>query len=215
MLSYMKHLQRGYTLVELLIIVVVLTILASIAIVGWEGVSALSRDRAREQDTRQWSSTFDIYRSRFVVHPIMPTINGGAGAITRCLGSPSSFPNGRCGQYKISDSAKSFLASNSSGLESEVGKVGNMPTNSNETLRDTLVGPILYTVKNVSGTITTVDTMFINFFELGCPEDDFVDITTNPTVANGVLNDLPAALKTGNNVHACAIVNSFSFDPTS
>ena len=87
-----------------------------------------------------------------------------------------------------------------------------MPTNSNETLRDVLIGPILRSVKNVSGTKTTVDTMFINFFELGCPEDGFTDITTSPIV-NGVLSDLPAALTPGNNVHVCAIVSSFSFDP--
>lgn len=199
----MKLTQRGYTLPELLVVIVVLVILSTIAVVGWESVSAWSRDRAREQDTQQWVSTFDLYKSRFVVYPVMPTADG-LPATFRCLGTPASFPNGKCGQFNSTDITRGIPASASSGLEAEITKVGKMPVNSNEKIRNLLTGPVLRVVKSTSGTTTTVDAWFINFFENGCPKN-FQPSSSHPGVADAIVAGLPA----GTMVHTCIIKKNF------
>lgn len=208
MLKSMNTLHRGFTLVEILVVISVIIILSSIAIIGWESMAAWSRDRAREQDTSQWASTFDLYKSRFVVYPIMPTSDNSP--IYRCLGTPASFPNTKCAQYNSSDTSRGIPASDSAGLEAEILKIGKMPVNSNEKLRDTVVGPVLRIVKTTSGSTTTVDAWFINFFENSCPKD-FVTAASQPSA---VTASLLQGLSTSN-MYTCMIKKQFQFTAAS
>ena len=89
MIKPMHKKYTGFTIVELLIVIAVIAILATIVVVGWNGVSAQSRNTARASELETWKSTFELYKSRFGTYPSVTT----AGMY--CLGT--GFPNGRCG----------------------------------------------------------------------------------------------------------------------
>lgn len=86
-----KVLRRGFTIVELLIVIVVIGILAAITIVAFSGV----QDRARSAEV---ISLFRNYRDTIVAWSIenggqFPAPNTGA----TCLGPAASFPSNACG----------------------------------------------------------------------------------------------------------------------
>jgi prepilin-type N-terminal cleavage/methylation domain-containing protein len=78
---YMNQRMRGFTLVEVLITVIAITIIGGIALVGLNTVSLFARDKARETDTTTWASSFDLYKSRYIVYPAMPTADTPGGDV--------------------------------------------------------------------------------------------------------------------------------------
>jgi len=165
-----RHL-RGFTIVEILIIISVLGILTTIGIMSWNGVTTWSRERAREQDVRQWASTFNLYKSRFIVYPDLPTGDGNAGSKRLCLGDTSYFAafSNRCGQYQQNGQSptKTTEAVDSTTMINNVKKVGNVPTNSGPAVKNTFVGPLVYLYQTTTGSSVAVDAYFIDFFETG------------------------------------------------
>jgi len=53
--------QTGFTIVELLIVIVVIAILAAISIVAYSGIQARARDNVRKQDLAQISKALKLY----------------------------------------------------------------------------------------------------------------------------------------------------------
>ena len=53
--------QKGFTIVELLIVIVVIGILAAITIVAYSGMQARTRDNVRKQDLAQLSKALKLY----------------------------------------------------------------------------------------------------------------------------------------------------------
>lgn len=53
--------QRGFTIVELLIVIVVIAILAAISIVAYNGIQTRSRDTVRKQDIAQLAKATKLY----------------------------------------------------------------------------------------------------------------------------------------------------------
>lgn len=58
---YMK--QRGFTIVELLVVIVVISILAGITIVAYNGVQGRARDTARVSDVNAIRKALEVYKS--------------------------------------------------------------------------------------------------------------------------------------------------------
>lgn len=56
-----QHEQSGFTIVELLIVVVVIGILAAITIVAYNGISQRGRDSARSSDTAAIKKAIELY----------------------------------------------------------------------------------------------------------------------------------------------------------
>lgn len=54
---------RGFTIVELLIVIVVIAILASIGIVAYSGIQGRAHDSAVQQDLRQIGMTLELFRA--------------------------------------------------------------------------------------------------------------------------------------------------------
>lgn len=221
----MKSFSRGYTLVELLIIIAVLGILVSIITMSWGGYINWSNDRARENDTRQWVTTFELYRSRFTVYPLMP-VDSSTPTIA-CLGAVGSLPTAstnsggdKCGQY--ASSVSTAYASTTSTLQPEIVRVGNMVKNSYEAagrgpvLDNTLIGPVLYVAQTGASAPYTVTAYFINFFKSAPCPTSFIGPATASDMTSlfPQIKDMKPASGPGSSANICYLKSSFSYSPS-
>lgn len=76
----------GFTIVELLIVIVVIGILAAIAIVAYNGMQSRTRNTARATEASQVAKLLSSYKA---INGNFPVI--GSGATTSCIGS--GFPD--------------------------------------------------------------------------------------------------------------------------
>jgi len=209
----MKHRHYGFTLPELLAIIVVIGILAGIVSVVWSGAATNSRNKAREADTRNWAGAFETYKSRYVVYPALPTADGTAGAQYICLGNFSKTSN-KCGKY-TSGTAGQYLSASASAataILTGVAKTGKAPINTSPIVKNNYIGPFLWTYQSTnSGTgDITVTAKFINYFDKSCPSD-FEDLTaTSDTNLAKLFNGLSVA-----GGKACGFSKTLVYNPNS
>jgi prepilin-type N-terminal cleavage/methylation domain-containing protein len=200
----MFSLNRGFTLVELLIVVVIISTLASVGLVGWGNLASTTRDNVRGDDAKLWASTFELYRGRYAAYPVMPTINGVSNGVKFCLGTFSNF-NNKCGAYTSGSSTAYIDATLSSDMRTLVGKIGKIPENSGGPVRDRLVGPFVFAWRSTSGSDITITARFINFFErTNCPKDftlETTSLTSSMISAAGV------------SAIACSITKTYTYNP--
>ncbi len=209
----MKFNRSGFSVVEIIIIVAVLAILAAIIAIGWSSVTSGMRDQAREDDVKQWVSTFELYKSRFAVWPALPTGNGASGAVALCLDSPLQSNNtflNKCVQYKSSNSSRYKLVSGSNDMKMEIEKVGKYPVNSGPATNEVAAGPFVLLTQSTSGGTTTVTGKFVGFFEGNCPQG-FTNVRNNSDFTV-LFSGLPAR---GTAPNPCMLspAPSFSFRP--
>lgn len=128
--------QRGFTLVELLIVIVVIAILAAVSIVAYNGIQHRALNTARLAEVKQWRELFALYYSE---NGQMPDTAAGY----YCLGS--GFPDGdgstggECRDYKSYGSTAYHEADNTS-LMNELKTVGSLPNGPRKPVNDT-IGP--------------------------------------------------------------------------
>jgi type II secretion system protein G len=94
--------QRGFTIVELLIVIVVIAILAAIVIVAYQGIQGRARDSARLSDMKMIMKALEVYKTNTGSYP-----------------SPNSTPNAQGWEVSTNGaSATNFLGSiiNSNGV---------------------------------------------------------------------------------------------------
>jgi prepilin-type N-terminal cleavage/methylation domain-containing protein len=78
--------RTGFTIVELLIVIVVIGILAAISIVAFNGVQARSRDARRVSDLNNIAKALE---AQFAINGEYPnTVASGVGGTTTCLSAP-------------------------------------------------------------------------------------------------------------------------------
>ena len=75
--------QAGFTIVELLVVIVVIAVLASIAVVGYNGITRRADHSAIITHLRQWETIFESY---IAMHGRPPAANW------RCLGDATTLP---------------------------------------------------------------------------------------------------------------------------
>lgn len=82
--EYLRHKERqsGFTIVELLIVVVVVAILATITIVAFNGIQAKARDSERAAETRTVMQALEMYAADNGSYPSVGTDNIGYSMTT-------------------------------------------------------------------------------------------------------------------------------------
>lgn len=116
----MNYRHRGFTIVELLIAIVVITVLASISVVAYNGIQSRALNTARYTELKTWAQLFELYKAQEGAYPDMPV--GGY-----CLGT--GFPIGyggvpRCRDYNI-NAVSAYIESDNALLMNEIKKVGS------------------------------------------------------------------------------------------
>lgn len=91
----MSKVKSGFTLVELLVVIVVIAILAAITIVAYNGIQEKAHNSSREAELMAYIKAFTLYKTENGAYPSMPSGN-------YCLGG--HFPIGynnepRCWAY--------------------------------------------------------------------------------------------------------------------
>lgn len=91
-----RYRSKGFTIVELLIVIVVIAILAAITVVSFQGIQQRAKNTARIAEVKSWQKIFNIYASLNGSYPSAPI------GSKFCLGT--GFPRGtnnepRCHNY--------------------------------------------------------------------------------------------------------------------
>jgi len=140
---------RGFTIVELLIVIVVIGILAAIVIVAYNGVQKSAQQSAIYSEMKQWQKLFAGYKALNGSYPSPspggnPLTDGGPGTSALymyCLGT--GFPNSAC-FWNATGTIYTVAESTGASLISQLSAVGHPPLNSTKYVYDTYgVGPYL------------------------------------------------------------------------
>lgn len=75
-MNVMKH-QKGFTIVELLIVIVIIAILAAITVVAYNGIRERATDSMVKSDLDQATKQIALYRAQYDAYPV-----GNAGYAT-------------------------------------------------------------------------------------------------------------------------------------
>jgi prepilin-type N-terminal cleavage/methylation domain-containing protein len=75
MLSIRKKFNRGFTIVELLIVIVVIGILATLVVTTYSGIQQKTRDTARKTDINALHGQIEAYQAQNGKYPTLANIN--------------------------------------------------------------------------------------------------------------------------------------------
>lgn len=84
----MSKLKYGFTLIEMLVVITIISVLLAISLFGIQGVREASRDAKRKSDLQLTASQLETYKSDCNYYPISLTSGSslmGSGTPTTCL----------------------------------------------------------------------------------------------------------------------------------
>lgn len=125
---------KGFTIVELLIVIVVIAILAAISIVAYNGIQTRSLNTARATEMSDWRKIITLYN---IQNGALPSV---ADESFYCLGS--DFPDGYCRDY--------YPEADAEALMTMLATVATEPRGPRKPVNGT-VGPYIYFWENNEG----------------------------------------------------------------
>ena len=111
MLSFKKLKNQGFTIVELMIVIVVIGILATLVITTYNGVQSKARDTKRQTDINAIQGQVEAYNTNAGYYPTLTNLNTPAWRATNLKGLDSSAlqdPQGSAQTLVASPAAKSY-----------------------------------------------------------------------------------------------------------
>lgn len=124
----MRKSVSGFTIVEILVVIVVIGILTTIGVVSYSGYQTRAQNTARVNELKAWQKAFVQYKATNGIYPNVPNVG-------YCLGT--GFPGGKCRDYNGYDV---YLESNSTALMDAL-KTYDPPTSGERTPVGPSVGP--------------------------------------------------------------------------
>lgn len=166
MFGRLKKTGRGFTIVELLVVIVVIAVLASVAIVSYRAIQTRANNTARYNEMKTWEKIFRVYATQNSVFPpqITSSVSDTQSAYF-CLGT--NFPKGgsgveRCRDYlgtNDSTYSTSPRESKSASLNTEIKNYASIPDSAKKPVGDT-VGPYVRVYEGTPPTILEITQVF-------------------------------------------------------
>lgn len=160
--------RSGFTIVELLIVIVVIAILAAISVVAYTGMQQRAQTAARVSEMVAWEKAFQVYRAANGGWP--PAINPDS---YYCLGT--GYPVGAGGVARCRDymsSSTGYPESDSAALMSQLATMMTLP-NATKTPVSNTVGPYIRVLSDRTIRITQVFPISIGT----CPDGTTLEYT--------------------------------------
>jgi prepilin-type N-terminal cleavage/methylation domain-containing protein len=89
----MRKLKKGFTLVELMVVITVIAILMTIAIVSFTRIQKQARDTKRKADIRTLQTALQAYFTEFQAYPIVAATAQPAGDVLTGVLDPTYIPS--------------------------------------------------------------------------------------------------------------------------
>lgn len=148
----------GFTIVELLIVIVVIGVLATISAVTYGGISTAAKNTARINELVQWQKLFEVYRAQYGQLPPQLVTDQ-----SYCLGK--GFPTGAGGLARCRDvnsTTTGYPQSDADALMTELSTIASLPSGDRAA------------ISGVAGPYVTVQSSQIRlmgaFYGMECPK---------------------------------------------
>lgn len=165
MLMLKTRSQKGFTIVELLIIIIVIGILASITIVAYNGTQNRARDASRLSESKHWTDILTIMKSQSK----LPEELADYSNAPYCLGE--NFPNDECQNLNgtLGSNKRQVNSSLNDAIREYAGKLPSGPRSPIKIGSSNYLGPYVDSWSD--------NTLWVyNFFEENDCPDGWVDI---------------------------------------
>ena len=128
-LSNGRAANRGFTIVELLIVIVVIAILASITVVAYNGISDRSQASRKLTIASQYARLLEMYKVDNGKYPDSISDSYPSGGET-CLGTAQDYPakDGYNAGDCLHSADNTYLVGDSSALRTALSKYGSLPS---------------------------------------------------------------------------------------
>jgi len=156
MIKKWASLDKGFTIVELLIVVIVLGILAAISIVAYSGIQKRAHNSNSASSMNQWVKAFELYRANG--NGAYPAVTSSVAGTGYCLGSgfPDNSGQAACRKYRFVIADQTYNESASAALMAEMkAKDASAPFNTRLPEVEGEVGPYMIAFDTNSSTATT------------------------------------------------------------